>query len=165
LRSWGDKYPRKVTWALLATKKGGRQVLVLNTHLTEGKGAKQKNLRLQGAETIHAWLAEHVKPDKKGRVIPVIVTGDFNTDAGTKPHDELAEAADLRLRDVWEVASPPGRLPGTYNGFKGLTTKSRIDWVLVGPSVGVLGAGKIEEQVDGRWPSDHYPVYADLEIQ
>ena len=99
----------------------------------------------------------------------MFLTGDFNSDAGSAPHDIFTAASPdggpALMRDAWEEAPPANRSwPGTYNGFKGRKTKNRIDWVLIGGSIKALQTGKIEDTVDGRYPSDHYPVFADLEV-
>jgi len=55
----------------------------------------------------------------------------------------------------------------TVHGFHGLTAKGEdiIDWILCR-----LPAGKVQKvrvvdfHKDGRYPSDHFPVYADIEL-
>lgn len=39
----------------------------------------------------------------------------------------------------------------------------RIGFVLCDPNWDVLGAEVLRDRPDGQWPSDHYPVVADLE--
>lgn len=171
--TWGDKYPRKVTWALLEAKKGKKQLLVLNTHLPEGKDGKAWNLRTKGTEVIRGWLlaklglSKSKKKKKKSRKaqIGVLIAGDFNSGPGTDPYKVLTEDAKLRLRDVWKEARPVDAHPGTFSGFKGLQTRDRIDWLLVGGNIRVARAGKLDKKIDGRWPSDHYAVFAELEVR
>ena len=169
--TWGDKYPRKVTWVLLEAKKGKAQLLVLNTHLTEGKDKRAWNLRTKGTEVIRDWLLAKLgsgkkgKKSKRGPQIGVMVTGDFNSGEGTDPYKVLTGDDTLRLRDVWTEARPADAHPGTFGGFKGLKTRDRIDWILVGGNIRVARAGKLDKEVDGRWPSDHYPVFAELDIR
>ena len=58
------------------------------------------------------------------------------------------------------------RSPGTVNhDFSGSQTNSRIDWILVGGPIRTQAYVKLDERVDGRYPSDHYPVMADLELR
>jgi endonuclease/exonuclease/phosphatase family metal-dependent hydrolase len=164
--TWGDKYPRKVTWALLVTTKRKKSLLVLNTHYPEGK---REEIRQKGTDLIVGWISQRTgatskKRRKKSKPIPMMICGDFNEDAGSGPHSTFTDATKLGLRDVWLETPPVDRHPGTYNGFKGLKTQQRIDWVLVGGPVKVLKVGKISEAIEGRYPSDHYPVFADLEV-
>jgi endonuclease/exonuclease/phosphatase family metal-dependent hydrolase len=137
--TWGDKYPRKVTWALLQAKKSKKTVLVQQTASSKSR--------------------------KKPHGIGVILAGDFNEDAGSTAQKILTDDDEAPFRDAWSEAPPnDGGMPGTYNGFKGMTTRSRIDWLMVGGPIKVYQARKIEESFDGRYPSDHYPVVADLEV-
>ncbi|MDO8270528.1 MAG: hypothetical protein Q7U82_01225, partial [Gammaproteobacteria bacterium] len=57
--------------------------------------------------------------------------------------------------------------PLTSNGFGPPPEgrEGRIDWILVGGLVTVERAVTVLHSVDGRWPSDHYPVAAELVIQ
>ncbi len=163
--TWGDKYPRKVTWALLESLKTRQRVLVLNTHLPEGKNNK---LREKGLRCIQEWLKAQLlsKRSKKKKALPaVLVGGDFNEPASSPAQDLLTQDPLLALRDVWEEAKPVDPRPGTYGGFNGMRTKQRIDWLLVGGMIRVLACDKLEEPIEGRYPSDHYPVIADLEIR
>ena len=160
--TWGDKYPRKVTWIVLQGKKGGPAVLVLNVHLPSGKNAM---LRARGVKLIHSWILEKLKRNQgTGKVQAVILAGDFNAAADSDPHSLLTDDRTLPLLDVWEVVQPKDQHPGTYGGWEGMQTKKRIDWLLVAGKVRVRGCDKLEEPIQGRFPSDHYPVIADLQI-
>ncbi len=164
--TWGDRYPRKVTWAVVELKRSRTPVLVLNTHLPEGSG-KNNALRVRGARLMHDWISRRVSEREREKVA-VVVCGDFNSDADDEPRAALVggEGGDgVRLRDAWSEASPNDPSPGTYGDFRGLRTQQRIDWVMIGGPIRALAAAKFDEQVDGRWPSDHYPVFADLELR
>jgi endonuclease/exonuclease/phosphatase family metal-dependent hydrolase len=164
--TWGDKYPRKVTWAILEARKSKKILLVLNTHFPEGK---RDTLREKGADVMVRWLTERTgasKKKKRRKPVAILVCGDFNSDAGTPPQKAFTAETGLAMRDAW-LETPPDPFdprPGTYNGFRGLKTQQRIDWLLVGGPIRVLKTGKISEPIDGRYPSDHYPVFADLEV-
>ena len=161
--TWGDKYPRKVTWALLETKRRKKRLLVLNTHLPEGR---KDHLRQKGVELIRDWVQNKLGLGSKKRSkkrINVLIAGDFNTGDDTQPYKTLLEDQRLGLRDCWVDGRGQGA-PGTYCGFKGLETRNRIDWLLVGGAVRIYRAAKLDKKIEGRWPSDHYAVIADLEL-
>ena len=52
----------------------------------------------------------------------------------------------------------------TYCGWKGLRTRDRIDWLLISGPVRVRRAVKMDKAIKGRWPSDHYALFTDLEL-
>lgn len=192
--TFGDKYPRVVTWAMLEHKRAKRSLLVLNTHFPEGN---RERIREQGAEVIAKWLGEKLGTSVKGASkrsvrasskrrsrrgrslrgsarkrsktsksskVAILLTGDFNTDAGTRPHELLTQAP-FGLKDAWLAARPADAHPGTYAGWRGMKTRQRIDWLLVGGKTRVVRAGKLDTQVDGRWPSDHYAVWAEFDLR
>jgi endonuclease/exonuclease/phosphatase family metal-dependent hydrolase len=160
--TFGDKYPRVVTWAYLTTRKSKKGIMVLNTHFAEGK---RDRIRMKGVEVIQKWLLARARKLVAKKKLAVILTGDFNEDGGgSGPHSLLTDSPEFPMRDAWKEAPPPGKRPGTYNGFRGMQTRSRIDWIMLSGSVRVYQTDKIDKEVDGRWPSDHYPVTADLEI-
>ncbi|MFC1707329.1 hypothetical protein ACFL59_11030 [Planctomycetota bacterium] len=143
-------------------------------------------LRRKSAEVIRAWLAtflrEQFGKDKRGRArLPIILAGDFNSPAGEEESSIypvfVPGEAPVAFQDAWVLAHAPEalkrltdaeqieaaaqrRTPGTYHGFKGdkLKTTSRIDWLLVRGNLAVERATKLEGRVEGRYPSDHYPV-------
>ena len=94
----------------------------------------------------------------------MLLTGDFNTGAGTRPH-EILKGCSVRFQDAWEAARPADPHPGTYSGWRGMKTRQRIDWLMVGGRARVVRAGKLDTQVDGRWPSDHYAVWAEFDLR
>ncbi|RME74644.1 MAG: endonuclease/exonuclease/phosphatase family protein [Planctomycetota bacterium] len=164
--TFGDKYPRVVTWALFGLA-GKRRLLVLSLHLAEGRRGA---IRRKGLEVVRDWLGKRLEAEARrvgerafGRW-SWVVCGDFNEDADAKLQRVLTGDRRLGLRDVWREVRPRAHWPGTYGGFEGLRTRKRIDWILVGGAARVLGCGKFEQKVAGRWPSDHYPVWADLAL-
>ena len=158
--TWGDKYPRKFTWALLEPASSDKPVLFLNTHLPDGGGVE--HLRLKGANVIREWVTR--KLGEKGlQKVTVIHTGDFNAPQGGDVQAVFLK--DGLFRDGWDEARPADPTPGTYGDFRGLKTDRRIDWILIGGPGRALSASKMDQQVDGRWPSDHYAIQADIEIR
>lgn len=161
--TWGDRYPRKATWILCEVKKSKSPLLVINTHLPEG-GGRNADLRSRGVRVIREFIDARIDEKDKDKVA-VICTGDFNCGADEEPRAVLAQSQKLPLRDAFIEARPSDPSPGTFNGFRGMKTQERIDWILVGGPVRVGKYDKIDEQVDGRWPSDHYPIFADFELR
>ena len=51
---------------------------------------------------------------------------------------------------------------GTFNGFSGRTDGAKIDYIFVEPETRVLQAEIIRDHDDGRYPSDHFPVSAEI---
>ena len=66
--------------------------------------------------------------------------------------------------DTFRVLHPDAKVVGTFNGFKGRKDGDKIDYILTTSDIKVLDAQIIYDNVDGRYPSDHFPVTAKLSI-
>lgn len=149
--SWGVTLPRMVTWGLF--DQAGKQFYFLNTHFAHRREDEEARKKSAGV------IAERVARLKKG--IPVIVTGDFNAPAGGPVYDALLGATGLK--DTRALAGKKEGPEGTFHGFRGKAGTNRIDWILVSPGWTVRRNVAITMQKDGRYPSDHFPVLAELE--
>lgn len=146
---------RIVTWARFHHIETRRQLYVYNTHFTTRRGPRQ----LRSAEQINARIAE-LPADSV-----VVVMGDFNAVAETGETWRVATSDGLR--DAWVIAEKREGPPLTSNGFYPPLAgrEGRIDWILVGGPVSVKRAVTVLHSMDGRWPSDHYPVAAELFVR
>jgi endonuclease/exonuclease/phosphatase family metal-dependent hydrolase len=100
----------------------------------------------------------------------LIVTGDFNSGEGSQPYVELmqrpADGQAQALHDAFRTVHPQrGANEGTFNGFQPGRGGARIDWILTSPDWQPMAAEIITAERDGRYPSDHFPVLADLTLQ
>jgi len=170
-QSWGSSLPRMVTWASFETK-DGNSFYQYNTHFDH----RSEEARGNGALLI--WR------ETKSHEIPVILTGDFNavnrgtvwnTFTGNIEYEE--EKADFI--DAWDVASSRrSDVKVTFHSFMGkefekkreeqigrpLISQHMIDWVLFRGKLDVAYGEIVSYNKDGRYPSDHYPVYIEFLI-
>jgi endonuclease/exonuclease/phosphatase family metal-dependent hydrolase len=157
-RSWDAALPRIVTWGRLRDRRTGAVVVVFNTHLDHlGEEARRQSARL---------LRKKVR-EIAGRSGPVVVTGDLNTTPDSEPLAILtAPGPDgSALTDAMTASLCPNHGPtSTWNGFKAIEPGRRIDFVLVRPPVAVLQHGILADTFDGRFPSDHLPVLAEVTL-
>ncbi len=151
--SWNVNLPRMVTWALFETRPGRRRFYYFNTHLPHRR--EDEAARLNCARLIAERLARLPKK------VPVILTGDFNAPANGEVYKVFADA----LQDAWGTALRRSGPENTFNGFSGATGGPRIDWILYRGRVKALEAETVTRNENGRYPSDHYPVLAVLELR
>jgi endonuclease/exonuclease/phosphatase family metal-dependent hydrolase len=95
---------------------------------------------------------------------PTIVVGDFNSDASGEIHQRFVKGPPV-LYDAWEEThGGPGKPyeNGTFHDFTGkaLGEVGRIDWILFNRPLKPIEAGLLRTNADGRYPSDHFPVFA-----
>jgi endonuclease/exonuclease/phosphatase family metal-dependent hydrolase len=161
--SWGNRIPRICTWARFADA-GGRRFYVYNVHLDhESQPSRERSVRL---------LADRIR-QRRGREEPVIVTGDFNADEQNPATRWLLGQrvpgvrgrARVRLVDTFRRLHPDARNVGTFTGFEfGHVDESKIDYVLTSPDVTVLAARIVQTSRAERYPSDHFPVVATIQL-
>jgi len=95
--------------------------------------------------------------------LPVILTGDFNLTPETQPI-ALIKGYMSDSREVTKE-SPYGPV-GTYNGFKpGSEGDNRIDYIFVNDKIKVLEYAAISDTKEGRSPSDHLPIFVQIQLK
>ena len=154
-KTWGNEITRIVTWGRFIEQATGRALYVFNTHFDH----QSQPSRVRSAELLARRIADRDPKD------PVIVTGDFNAGEDNPAIQYLkGERADspVKLVDTFRVLHAAATEPGTFNGFRGFATGPKIDYVLVEPGTTVRTARILHDNDDGRYPSDHFPVTADI---
>ena len=159
-KSWDTSLTRMATWVKLRDKKSAgpaSQFVWVNTHFDH----MGKQARLESGKVIRAWLR------KNAADVPVVVTGDFNTDAGSAPFKALVGEGDApQLTDAYTKLHPQrGEEEATHHAFKGGRKGTRIDWIVYSRPFDVVEAAIDHTNDNGRYPSDHYPVTAVLRVQ
>lgn len=155
----GTDLPRHVTWLRLRDRVSKREFRVLNTHF-----ALEQPIRVQEAKILSAEAAPYA-PD-----FPQILAGDLNAD---RTSAELNLLMDAGWQDSFESVHGAQEPGSTGHGFvepapaAGIVPPGRhgkIDFILFRGQWKSSGAEILREQVEGRFPSDHYFVSADLEL-
>lgn len=154
-KGWDAALPRIATWVKLQDRKSPdvSPILFLNTHFDH----KGRNARAESASLIRAKLQEI------GAECRWIVTGDFNADPKDVTYANLFAQRDTSSRllsDTLRVVQPtPQSNEGTFSGFDAKQTGGpRIDWIGCSDHFIVQAAEIVHDAVDGRTPSDHFPV-------
>lgn len=146
--SWGNLYPRMVTWGLFEGT-DGRRFYLLNTHLPYR--LEDEAARMKAGEALLKYIAA-LPAD-----IPVVLTGDFNTTPDSAVHALLSGA----LTDVRTTAPSVSGPEATFHAFTGKADR-RIDWILA-RGLRTLAVKTDAASQKGRYPSDHFPVIADFD--
>jgi endonuclease/exonuclease/phosphatase family metal-dependent hydrolase len=144
---WDAVCIRICTWAVLQNIQTGEQYAHINTHLDHrGDTAREK-----GIDLVLKKAAEFE--------LPVVCTGDFNLFEGSPLYEQLMGGV---LRDT-KFLAPDTMKNATFHHFSLPTVDTNIiDYVLVNDKVTPLVYRVITEGIDGKFVSDHYPVYADV---
>ena len=92
-----------------------------------------------------------------------LILGDLNA-------DETSEAAQIftnaGYRDSFRVLHPDAEAC-TYHGFRGRGVRNlgKIDYIFCDEGWDVRSAGVVRDSDGGRYPSDHFPVVAELDLR
>lgn len=155
-KGWDAAYERVATWARLKDRHTGRQYLAVNTHLDHiGVVARREgiNLILKRMEQL-------------GKDLPVILTGDFNSNPQSEVVKLVTDPARPRHLVDSRSASPLIYGPAwSWHGFGQVPMAERelLDYVFVSPDIRVLKYGVLAETENNEYLSDHAPVLVTLE--
>lgn len=161
--SWGARQVRSTNWARFRIKPNGAEFLHLNTHLDHVSVAARR----RSARLMVSWADA-----RAGGELPVLITGDFNTEPRSPVHRIFTEAGfeDLHV----QAGSPPAR---TFHRFGGESfvprrpeKEGRIDWILARGTVSKVAWAPhfchvVRDAEPPVYPSDHYPVMAGVALE
>jgi len=162
-KGWDAAYPRVVTWVKIKDTTTGKLLFHFNTHFDHrGVHAREESARLL-LKRISAIAGQ----------LPVVVTGDFNFNESSIGYQILTGktlekeiGSQSSLRDARYLSQHGHHGPtSTFNEFKALIPEMKIDYVLVKGTVRVLQHGALSDTWNGRYPSDHLPVLAEIVIE
>jgi endonuclease/exonuclease/phosphatase family metal-dependent hydrolase len=156
--TWGNDLPRIVTWGIFQNKYTNEKFVLMNTHFHWDEPYVTNTTKL----ILRKWC-------EIANNLPTILLGDFNLSPNSFAHDAFCGKIDTlavkgNFIDTWQALNKPETDAGTYNNFKGEKTRDRIDWILVTPEVKVNNIEIIHYNENGRYPSDHFPVLAQVEL-
>ena len=152
--SWDAAITRIVTWARFMDRGNEREFILFNTHFDHlGSESRKRSAEM---------LLDHAK--RIADSVPAIVTGDLNVTEDSEVYRLLQH--DPHLKDA-RYASRNGHEGPTasFNNWLELRgSESRIDYIFVESEVEVLRHIIADDRYDNRFPSDHLPVIADIQL-
>ena len=163
--SWASKAIRSANWAYFDSARAGLSLLHLNTHLDH----VSDRARVEGSRLIIREISNLLR--RFGEETPVLVTGDFNCRPWTPAYRSFLERgfADTYLA----TGNEDGADAHTFHAFKGSRYRDahthlgprRIDWILLKDPrrrLRALSHVIVRDHAGETYPSDHYPLLADL---
>ena len=152
-KGWDAALNRTASIIRLKDRKGAREFFLLNTHFDHlGQQARMESSRL---------IVDLAR--SRAGALPVIVTGDFNYTRNSPGYAIVAGG----LRDAEQASVSPAQGGDvSFNGFgNSIEPGNKIDFILVNDGFEVLSHRIVTDLYQGRYPSDHYPVQAELRIK
>lgn len=138
---------RICTWVTLRDKKKSGVFTYLNTHFGFGDREQMLSVKL---------VLDRISRIAGDRVI---LTGDLNMHMGTQSYQELAKhLVDVNMATVRDLRP-------TYHDYDihRADPESRIDFCFISrETLRAITSRRMDEMVDGKFPSDHYGVYSEI---
>lgn len=155
-KGWDGACERIASWAKLKDAVSGKEYLALNTHLDHvGVVARREGVNL---------ILE--KLNELGGELPVIVTGDFNSEPESDVIKNITDSNNPKHLTDTRLASPVVYGPSwTFHDFDKIPYDKRplIDYVFVRNGLRVLRYGVLAETENESLLSDHAPVLVTVE--
>jgi len=156
-KGWDAAITRIVTWCYFKDKRTGKKFYAFNTHFDHrGKIARAESAKL---------LLQKVKEIAGSN--PAIITGDFNATPSDEPIQIIVDNTNpLHLTDSKSISKEHHYGPeGTFNSFTSKETGNEpIDHIFIKNKVSVLQHATLSQSWEGRFSSDHFPVFARIII-
>ena len=144
---------RICTWAKFKDTKTQREFFFFSVHFDhQGVEARRQSGLL---------MARKIREIAKNA--PVICVGDLNS----TPDTEQVKTLQALLRDAYQATQTPAYGPvDTFNGFKlDAPLLERIDYIFVSAGYQVLTYAVLTDSWRGHYPSDHFPVVAEVVLK
>ncbi len=150
-KSWGSRCIRLANWAILLDKKSGYQFRVIATHLDHiSQQAREEQAKMIVAES-------DSMPD-----LPQVLLGDMNS---APDNPAMAIFRQGGWTDTYESVHGllnPGRSFHHFQGEAFVEEPDKIDYIYCRGRLYPQTATLIKDNDEGRYPSDHYFLSADL---
>ncbi len=160
---------RDFIWVYLQDRISGKRFYVLNMHADYR--SSDRGRELDGVLT-GEWISRRRFAD------PVMIIGDiaggpdqprilYLTGQRSYPDEDGKTASmPMPMVDTFTMANPDAEYTGTNNSdFSGKKNRNQIDYILVPGGTRVIDSHIIYYNVDGIYPSDHFPLVSEFELE
>ena len=145
---WDGACNRICTWALLEDRETGERFAHVNSHFDY----KGRTAMREGAKMVSGFIEANFAD------VPVVFTADMNAVPGSEPYRIMCGT----LSDLRESA-PDSTVCFTYRDTQDhVDADCILDYVLASDDVTPLTFRTVTEGINGRYVSDHFPIYADV---
>ena len=157
-KHWGNEIPRICSWVRLTETASGNSFYVYNVHLDhQSQVSREKSAELLAKEIFHRATDD-----------PYIVMGDFNMEMDNPAMLYLqrigVQTPYPRLVDTWQMLYRAEERAGTFHGFERNLSGANIDHILVRDDTELVEVGIDRRAFNGQYPSDHFPVFAEIKL-
>lgn len=159
-RGWDTANPRFINWVDLHDRRAGKKFRFWNTHF-DHKGQQAR----EHAAKLVVEASRIFAPN-----FPQILTGDMNANMNNPAIKTLKAGEWIDTYGAVHGPKDPGFTAHAFKGEKNPATntdgspKLRIDWIFTRGPVKATSAAVLRHSRNGRYPSDHYFMSAEVVI-
>lgn len=155
-KSWETARARHCNWVRLRDRTTDKEFRVLDVHLDHiSQGAKERQINMVINE------AAQYNED-----FPQILAGDYNSDIKNNVIKIIKSSG---WTDTYSVIHGEIETGRTMHSFKGIQAKpgknGRIDFIFSSGPVKTIASELVKDEVNGKYPSDHFFIYADIILE
>lgn len=151
-RGWDAACNRVCTWAVLQNKETGEKYVHLNSHFDHiGIAARANSVDMI------------VDKAKEYTDLPVVFTADMNVRQGSENYNQFVNSG--VLRDTKFDAENTMDYCTYHDTKPKMHEDDVIDYVMINDKFDAHNYRVVTEGIDGRYVSDHYPIYADITVK
>jgi endonuclease/exonuclease/phosphatase family metal-dependent hydrolase len=160
-KSWDAAITRVATFAVLKEKSSGKSFLVLNTHFDHiGKEARKNSVLV--IKTYMKGFLAGMSVNENTKELPIIITGDFNSEPTEEPYQLMIDGKDFELID----SRPDESKAGTFCSFTVNSIRCKTIDYIFHSTRWTTKKYKVITDNDGKYyPSDHLPVITTLKLK
>lgn len=149
---WGATTRRICTWAILLNKQTGEQYVHMNSHFDHLSSKAREN----SAKLI-------IERAKSFTDMPIVFTADMNANEGSEAYNTMVNS-NIFTDSKFQAPDTMDYL--TYHDTKPQNNQDRVlDYVMANNMLRATTYRVVTDGIDGRYVSDHFPVYADFTIE
>lgn len=150
-KGWDAACYRICTWGVLENKETKEKYVHVNTHLDHiGVEARRNGVEL---------MLQHLK---KYSDIPAVFTADMNIEEGTENYLQFVDSG-FMYDTKHQAENTVDCL--TFHNIKPSVFHDVIDYVMINDRFSADTYRVVTKGIDGKYVSDHFPIYADLYIK
>ena len=155
-KSWDTARARHANWVRLQERKTRKEFRIVNLHLDHVSG----EAKIQQAKMVVDESAQYQSD------FPQILTGDFNTRFTSKVFESVRSGG---WKESYEALHGEKEAGYTGHEFQGThyekgPSKGRIDYIWYRGTAKPVQAAIIKDEVNGKFPSDHFFMQSDFII-
>lgn len=151
---WGNKTPKLVSWGVFISRETQQQITIFNTHLDYYSEQSRK----LSIPLIQKYLSQ-VNPQES----LLMLTGDFNAQPDSPERQALLKPVGNGIKLLDSLSDTPLAAQQTFHDFKGKAIAA-VDTIYYDDRIQLKSIVIDQNQIEGIWPSDHFPVIGEFNL-